>query len=169
MREIVFKAKVKDWEQKPKDEQWVYGYYVRGFNMYEEPIHMIFDTTTMFYSHGETDGWDEIDQSTLCQYTGLTDKNGNKIWENDVVRGHGNPKDLAKVVFGEFCVIEVESLEKVDSVVGWHTEVIPTDALSKCEPFCLPMPLTDFYIKHCEWEVIGSIFDNPELLKAGEA
>lgn len=38
---------------------------------------------------------------------------------------------------------------------------MPTDTLSKCEPFCLPMPLTEEYVKRCEMEIV----DNPELLK----
>lgn len=107
----------------------------------------------------------EVIPTTICQYTGLTDKNGRKIWENDILRGHGNDEDLAKVVFGRFNVIDVDTLEVVDSAVGWHTEVIATDALSKCEPFCLPMPLTDFYIKRCEYEVFGNTFDDKELLE----
>lgn len=79
--------------------------------------------------------------------------------------GHGNEDDLARVVFGEFNVVDTEILEVVDRVIGWHTEVIETDALSKCEPFCLPMPLTDFYINRSEYEVFGNIFDNAELLE----
>lgn len=157
MREILFKAKRID------NGEWVEGLiWKKKYN-----TNKIF--ISCFPDEDDNEEAYVVDSKTICQYTGLTDKNGTKIWENDVLRGHGNPNDLAKVVFGEFAVIEVESLEKVDGVIGWHTEVIPTDALSKCEPFCLPMPLTDFYIKHCEWEVIGSIFDNPELLKAGEA
>lgn len=49
--------------------------------------------------------------------------------------------------------------------IGWHYEVIPTDELSKCEPFCYSMPLTDTYIKLNEMEVVGNVFDNPELLE----
>ena len=35
------------------------------------------------------------------------------------------------------------------------------------EPFCFPMPLTNFYINRSEHEIIGNVFDNPELLKGG--
>jgi len=78
---------------------------------------------------------------------------------------HGNPKDLAKVLFGEFGVRNIETGSIVDKVVGWHYEVVPTDAISRCEPFCWPMPLTKYYINRCEMEVVGNIFDNPELLQ----
>lgn len=107
----------------------------------------------------------KIDPDTLCRFTGFTDKNGERIWENDILIGHGNDRDLSKVSFGKFHVIDAETLDKVDEVAGWYTEVIETDALSKCEPFCLPMPLTDFYIKRSEFEVFGNIFDNPDLLE----
>lgn len=154
MREILFKAKRKD------NGEWVEGlpgYDIDG-NITELEAYKSFCNCQIHV----------IDPETLCQYTGLTDKNGKKIWENDIVRGHNNDDDLARVVFGEFNVIDAYTLETVDKVVGWHTEVIETDALSKCEPFCLPMPLTDLYIKRSEFEVFGNIFDNPELLEVEE-
>ena len=152
----LYRAKRKNWRELPKEKWWVEGYYA-----YMQPYHYIMPKENY-------DSWIEIDEKTLCACTGLKDKNGNLILENDILMGHGNPKDIAKVVFGEFFVINVETLERIDKVVGWHYEVIPTDAISKCEPFCIPMPLTDEYIERCEFEVIGSAVDNPELLEVGE-
>ena len=152
----LYRAKRKNWRELPKEKWWVEGYYA-----YMQPYHYIMPKDNF-------DSWIEIDEKTLCACTGLKDKNGNLILENDILMGHGNPKDIAKVVFGEFFVINVETLERIDKVVGWHYEVIPTDAISKCEPFCIPMPLTDEYIERCEFEVIGSAVDNPELLEVGE-
>lgn len=107
----------------------------------------------------------EVRPDTICQCTSLKDKNGNLIWENDVLMCNDNPKDLVKVAFGEFAVIDVDTLEEIDGVIGWHYEVIPTDEISRQKPFCLSMPLIDFYINRCDMEVLGSIFDNPELLE----
>ena len=151
MREILFKAKRKD------NGEWVEGYYMPRPNSHGKQRYYIIPLSQA--------RWYEIDSDILCQYTGLTDKNGKKIWENDILRGHKNDDDLVRVVFGEFSVIDVDTLETVDRVAGWHTEVIETDALSKCEPFCLSMPLTDLYIERSEFEVYGNIFDNPELLE----
>lgn len=155
MREILFKAK------SVYDGEWVEGYYIR------DQYH-IGGKDIIFYrkdSDRFTVYTNIIDIETLCQFTGLCDKNGNKIWENDILMCHGNPKDLAKVLFGEFGVRNIETGSIVDKVVGWHYEVVPTDAISRCEPFCWPMPLTEYYIDRCEMEVVGNIFDNPELLQ----
>lgn len=96
----------------------------------------------------------EVIPKTICQCTGIKDKNGKLIFENDILMCHGNAEDLVKAVFGEFNIINAETLEVVDRVIGWHYEVVPTDALSKCEPFCLPMPLTEGYVKKCEMEIV---------------
>lgn len=152
MREILFKGKRID------NGEWVVGQYVN----------------TCYPGNGKETGhfivvypneYHEIYTSTICQFTGLCDKNGKKIWENDILMCHGNSEDLVKVAFGEFGVRNIETGTIVDKVVGWHYEIIPTDAISRCEPFCWSMPLTEDYIERCEMEVVGNIFDNPELLK----
>nr|DAJ41786.1 MAG TPA: YopX protein [Bacteriophage sp.] len=151
-RENLFKAKRKD------NGEWVEGYKVKYPSGKVEIFKKCVELPDVLLRC-------EVDPKTICEYTELKDKNGKEIWRNDILRGHKNNDDLVRVAFGEFNVIDAETLEVVDRVIGWHTEVIETDALSKCEPFCLPMPLTDFYIERSEFEVYGNIFDNPELLE----
>ena len=102
-----------------------------------------------------------VSPEMVYQFTGLIDKNGKKIWENDVLMCHGNPQELVRAVFGEFGVINLETENVTDKVVGWHYEVIYTDELSRTEPFCYSMPLTKEYIKRLEMEVV----DHPEVLQ----
>lgn len=121
MREILFKAK------SISTGEWVYGNY--AFTDTNGEQHFIFQNKA--FEH-------EVDKDTICQFTGLTDKNGNKIWENDIVdthnRGVGYSR-LEKVIYenGGFFPI---------STHGWE-----------CEPDA------------DEIEVIGNVFDNKELLE----
>ena len=90
-REILFKAKRKNWRELPKEEWWVEGNLIT--NEREEGtayIGYIFDV-----HNGVIEDFDivEIDPETLCQYTGKTDKNEKKIWENDIVRTSKFGKD----------------------------------------------------------------------------
>lgn len=107
----------------------------------------------------------EVIPDTICQCTGLKDIYGDLIFEDDVLRCHGNVQDMVRVMYGEFTVINAETLEKVDTVIGWHYEPIPTDEASKCEPFCLSMPLTDEYIKRCEMSVVCNANQFPKKFK----
>ena len=149
MREILFRGKRLD------NGEWVQGYLTKMWGTF----HIVDE-------HNENLAY-PIDPETVCQFTGLTDKNGVKIWENDILQGNGNPKDLNTVVFGKLRVINIEPLGVVDDVIGWYYKPLETDTLSKAIPFCLPMPLTEYYIKRCEFEVIGNVFDNPELMEGG--
>lgn len=170
MRETLFKAKWKN------SSEWVEGYYYKMSETtycfkedYErKPVpehHYILQERMTDWGLPNQVVQIEIDPETLCQFTGLCDKNGNKIWENDILMCHENPEDLVKVAFGEFGVRNIGTGSIVDKAIGWYYEVVPTDAISRCEPFYWSMSLTKDYIDRCEMEVVGNIFDNKELLQ----
>lgn len=133
-REILFKAKRKNWRELPKEEWWVEGNLIT--NEREEGtayIGYIFDVHNSVIEDLDIV---EVAPETLCQYTGLTDKNGKRIWENDIVLCES----------GEACMgyREFRKTILVDSISNWQTMQI----LSECE----------------DLKRLGNVFDNPELL-----
>ena len=142
MDRYLFKAKRID------NGEWVQGYYVKGLDVFTdcEEVHLIFEPNTMFYSSGETDGWHKVDKSTICQCTGLKDRNGKLIWENDIVaywdtysteNGWAEADCIGKVVWND----ETLSFQVTNRLSAESYEVLD------------------------ECSVIGNIFDNPELLE----
>lgn len=137
MREILFKAKRID------NGEWVEGYYLR------DQYH-ISGKDIIFYrkdSDRFTVYTNIIDIETLCQFTGLCDRCGNKIWENDIVNHNG---EYAQVKFGTYC----SSFDYESYNLGFYVD----------------FPEETFYRKELRYwcrkvEVAGDIFDNPELLQ----
>ena len=91
----------------------------------------------------------EVDTSTICQCTGLKDKNGQKIWENDVV----GFLDTYSTENGQ---AEADCIGKV----VWDDETISFQVTNRLS--------AESYEVLDECGVIGNIFDNPELLESEE-
>ena len=88
----------------------------------------------------------EIDPSTICQCTGLTDKNGKKIWENDIVKSTNSGIGIIK--FGlynskhyGFYIKWVEDFDYREDIFYWCNNHFLT--------------------------IDGNTLDNPELLEGG--
>lgn len=124
MREILFRAKRK------KNREWVEGYYFVMPN----------GDACIMNSNKESQFVGKVIPETVGQYTGLTDKNGKKIFEGDIVRVD---YDLTFCDFVGY-VDYADGSFRIVSDLGVHYRWI------------------DY-----EVTVIGNIHDNPELLKGG--
>ena len=132
MREILFKAKRID------NGEWVEGCLVIDHsrsNLFEYRMQPV--ESGVLYAP-------PINPETLCQYTGLTDKNGNRIWENDILIAHLDESYPEDVTY--------ETIEW--GMSGW----VAREAGSTDRQY-----LDKFDLEH--FEVVGNIFDNKELLQ----
>ena len=95
----------------------------------------------------------DVDPDTVCRYIGLTDKNGNEIWENDVVKKHFYT-DYDAYANSEEYTGKVEYLD-----FAWC--ITFEEDKHKCVyPIFMAVEFKDAEY----YEVIGNIFDNTELL-----
>lgn len=137
MREILFRGKRLD------NGEWVYGHYGEYTNMRSETISaMSVPNKHSIYGNLCYD----VDPSTVGQFTGLTDKNGKKIFEGDICEFDNDEPD--------------ENERYTNYAVQWdcvNCQYVVVDGRN-CED-CLDI----FFAKHAE--VIGNIHDNPELLE----
>lgn len=126
MREILFRAKRID------DGKWIDGDLTRCVVVGETHIRRIeenLSTTTH-----------RVDPETVCQYTGLTDKNGRKIFEGDIIKYNmSNGIGMVEWYHGAY--------------TGWYVD----DTRMGEQQF------TNEMWNKCE--VIGNIFDNPDFRK----
>lgn len=133
MREILFRGKRID------NGEWVYGaYFCLHHNDKREHLHQFIIPDDTPIPKDKTIGEIQVEviSETVGQYTGLKDRNGNEIYEGDILAA-GYYK--FKVIFNisSFSVVEIKKKINNDELYYWHY-------LSKVE---------------------GNIYDNPELLE----
>ena len=135
MREILFKAKRKD------NGKWVEGYYRADPDL---DTHYICGWNYYASENGlERESFEEeINYNTLCQFTWLTDKNGKKICENDIVV----EKYKGRIAVKYRIVFDLEE-------GSWMLETRSGARYGIGS------------INQKDFDVIGNIFDNAELLE----
>lgn len=117
-----------------------------GISCIEEHKNLMGDNMISLYAF-------EADPSTICQCTGLKDKHGNLIWENDILHN------------GNYFIVKWNAPCARFDIVLNNSHNIP---IGKWEPMICDWKTNDFkeYRKSVDYEAIGNIFDNPELLES---
>ena len=151
MREILFRGK------RIGTGKWIEGFYCQRKEKIFGGVktrHMILVPDADSYSGAR---WIDVNPTTIGRYTGLTDKNGKKIFDGDIVFYYCS--DITAVVkFGQY--IDLDSPNK--PAIGFYSEYSED---GKTVQESMDSRESD---QEYGCEVIGNIHDNPELLEVGE-
>ena len=146
----LYKAKTTSKEKGEFNNVWVTGNLI-GFNgkYYMHPVGNVVNVKNEI---GRIIVMHEVIPDTICQCTGLKDKNGKMIWENDILHN------------GNYFVVKWNAPCARFDVVLNNSHNIP---MGKWEPMICDWKTNDFkeYRKAVDYEVIGNIFDDKELEK----
>lgn len=143
MREILFRGK------SVNSGEWVCGGYFKTDNE-----HYIITNTDDIVIFSLWDYAEFIIPETVSEFCGLTDKNGKKIFEGDIIKVitiDTNTERLAVVGFGKFI-----DENNGDEYIGFYVEF---DGIK--------ITITQLEMEEVKdrFEVIGNVFDNPELVE----
>ena len=146
----LFKAKRLD------NGEWIVGYLYR-LSENNPPF-------IMLRKYGESY---EVDEHTICQCTGLRDKNGKLIWENDIVRFKHEKFDFDDGLepFERTCLPNKKEYKRNYVVEFCNT---PTHYGLRFINGSIWFMVHKMTVVMHDTEVIGNIFDNPELLESEE-
>ena len=145
----LFKAKRLD------NGEWVIGNLITNvfFRLGQSIPYILCSDKAEYYcfeDFTEGNGIFEVRPDTICQCTGLKDKNGNLIWENDILDGHIK-----------------RGAAFLNCLVLWNESKARFDVRAKgCNfPMTLNEVAGDISVGGLDYKVVGNIFDNPELLE----
>ena len=159
MREILFRGKRLQ-KSVFDDSDWVEGSFIDSGNHSQVAIYpWVNGASTMSVRQLVNFRMVGVDPDTVGQYTGLTDKNGKKIFEGDILqvdlfRG-GNERCI--VGFDAFQPFSHEGTEQVGFYLYWESD---KQAFQKYANI-------GYWLRERKAICIGNIHDNPELLKGG--